>query len=102
MERYNVRLSGRWRKEYCQDQPHCSGAFLVYASVASWERLTTYGQSIAPLPQLQQAIEQQMEAANQSLNQPLPFLLTGQARKITCHVMDKPEEQMEHNPKLHQ
>ncbi len=82
--------------------PTVQAPFLVYASVKKWEEQPVIDQPVTTLTQLQQIIEQKVIATGGSLDQPLPFVLKGQAQKITYHVMNKPEEQTKHNPALHQ
>ncbi|WKN44138.1 acetolactate decarboxylase [Tunicatimonas pelagia] len=82
--------------------PVIQAPFLVYASVAEWGSRQVLDQTITTLPQLQQIIEQKAVATGRSLDEPFPFTLKGKAQKIIYHVMDKPEAQSEHNPKLHQ
>lgn len=82
--------------------PTVQAPFLVYTSVAKWGGEQIISQPITALDQLQQIVEQLTLAAGRSLDEPFSFTLKGKAQKITYHVMDKPEEQVEHNPGLHQ
>ena len=82
--------------------PTVRAPFLVYVSVPAWAAVRTIVDTVVTLDQLQQQVEEQAIAQGKSLERPFPFIVQGRARRITYHVMNKPAEESQHTPTLHQ
>lgn len=82
-------------------EPAVTAPFLVYTSLPAWAKGIPIDRRVSNLTQLQTLVEEQAEAAGQSLDKPFAFTLVGKAERIVYHVMNRPVNEVGHSPALH-
>lgn len=81
-------------------KPTGKASFLVWSSVKDWGPALSLP-AIKHLKALDQALETQAQKQGVSLNEPLAFVLEGQAKEVTYHVLSPPPKQVHAPHKKH-